>query len=1159
VTITGSPQGLAVDANGNILTADASGVINEYNSAGTLLGSINPHAGALTSIAVAANGQVIAGTSQGSVVFTNEAGSGFVVVPTNSSSTAAYVGFVDPMSAAPPINSGAAATFTVGTAGSFTVQSFGAPTPTLSETGNLPAGVTFTDNGDGTASLSGTPNAGTGGTYTFTVTADDGLGDVTTQSFTLTVLEAPSITSASATNFTVGAAGTFTVTTGNCFPAPASLSETGTLPSGVTFTDNGDGTATLTGTPATGSDGSYPITITAHNGVGTDFQQSFTFTVLKKTVTTVSFSPKTENYGQHLTITAAVAPATGTASLGGTVTFYDNGTALGAPVTVANNHAFFSTTTLGAGTHAITAVYSGGGAWGASASAAVTETVNAASTTVSLAQPVLVPRFGQTLTFTAHVVVNGVGSTIAPTGTVAFLDGTTTLGTASVSNGYATFATSSLNVGTHPISAVYTPASGNNVSSTSRVLNETINKAFATLALSGSPSPSVAGQEVTLTASVTVVSPASGTPTGSVTFKVGTTVLGTAVVTNGVATLTTSSLNAGLQPVVASYNGDGNVTATSKTLWLTVNYATTSVDLSASPDTILATQPFTLTATVSVAAPAVATPTGIVAFANGATLLARVPVINGIATYVVTQKFAAGTPTLTAHYAGNLQCKGSSTTLGVVVNPIGQDADSVTISSNANPGPSNAPVTFTATVSAADPTNGTPTGSVSFYRGTTWIGSATLDANGVATLTPLTYPAGTYSIKATYLGDLTFKASTSAVLDQTIILGTTTTLNVSNLAPFYGQTVTLTARVNPATTSSVTPVGSITFYDGTTLLDTVNVAHNTASMPYQLLSVGTHQLTAVYNSTSTGIDGSTSPVFNLPVHIALTQTTLSASAATIVYGQPVTLTATVAVTAGNATPSGTVTFQEGLTVLGTANITNLNMGLNILTAYYNGDSSTATSNGTGSVKVNAAATTVDLSSTPQYGIGGQAFTLTATVNVTAPGAATPTGTVSFFNGSTFLKAVTVSNGVATYVTPALSAGSYTYTARYNGDSHTALSPFASASWQMILPPTVSSVALASANSGDASGTISLANGTTVVATVAATDPQSLSLTYTYQWEVNGTVVQTDTQQSTAFDMLDLSTLAGGIAPGDKVTVIVTAYNVLLNSAATTSNTLNVTA
>ena len=107
--------------------------------------------------------------------------------------------------------------------------------------------MTFVDNGDGTATLSGTPAAGSRGTYGFTITAANGVGSDATQNFTLTVNAAPAITSADHATFTEGQGGSFTVTSS---AAPtATLSQTGTLPSGVTFSDNGDGTATLAGHP----------------------------------------------------------------------------------------------------------------------------------------------------------------------------------------------------------------------------------------------------------------------------------------------------------------------------------------------------------------------------------------------------------------------------------------------------------------------------------------------------------------------------------------------------------------------------------------------------------------------------------------------------------------------------------------------------------------------------------------------------------------------------------------------------------------------------------------------------------------------------------------------------------------------------------------------
>ena len=147
----------------------------------------------------------------------------------------------------------------------------------LTETGTLPSGVTFKDNGNGTATLSGAPATGTAGSYALTFKAHNGVGTDASQSFTLTVNQVAALTSANSATFTVGTAGSFTVTTTGS-PVP-SLTETGTLPSGVTFKDNGNGTATLSGAPATGTVGSYALTFKAHNGVGTDASQSFTLTV----------------------------------------------------------------------------------------------------------------------------------------------------------------------------------------------------------------------------------------------------------------------------------------------------------------------------------------------------------------------------------------------------------------------------------------------------------------------------------------------------------------------------------------------------------------------------------------------------------------------------------------------------------------------------------------------------------------------------------------------------------------------------------------------------------------------------------------------------------------------------------------------------------------
>ncbi|WP_254507681.1 beta strand repeat-containing protein [Anatilimnocola floriformis] len=183
------------------------------------------------------------------------------------------------LGSAPDITSDNSATFTVGSFSTFNVTVDGVPTPELDITGQLPSGVSFVDNGNGTATLSGTPDVGEGGVYTFTIMASNGILPMDSQEFTLTVNEAPTFASANATTFTVAVLGSFTITTNDFYPSPATITYTGSLPNGVSLVDNGDGTATLSGTPAGGTQGSYEIALTASNGVAPNGTQSFTLTV----------------------------------------------------------------------------------------------------------------------------------------------------------------------------------------------------------------------------------------------------------------------------------------------------------------------------------------------------------------------------------------------------------------------------------------------------------------------------------------------------------------------------------------------------------------------------------------------------------------------------------------------------------------------------------------------------------------------------------------------------------------------------------------------------------------------------------------------------------------------------------------------------------------
>ncbi|WP_231121372.1 glycoside hydrolase family 3 C-terminal domain-containing protein [Motilibacter peucedani] len=168
------------------------------------------------------------------------------------------------------ITSNPSAVFEAGAAGTFTVTTNAVPQATLTESGALPAGITFTDNGDGTATIAGTAPATTG-SFPVTITASNGVSPTQTQQFVLSVGTRTAITSSANATFVAGSAGTVTVTTTG-FPT-AAITESGALPTGVTFKDNGDGTATLSGTPEAGTQGGYAVTLSASNGLPAATQQ----------------------------------------------------------------------------------------------------------------------------------------------------------------------------------------------------------------------------------------------------------------------------------------------------------------------------------------------------------------------------------------------------------------------------------------------------------------------------------------------------------------------------------------------------------------------------------------------------------------------------------------------------------------------------------------------------------------------------------------------------------------------------------------------------------------------------------------------------------------------------------------------------------------------
>jgi hypothetical protein len=279
--------------------------------------------------------------------------------------------------------------------------------------------------------------------------------------------------------------------------------------------------------------------------------KTVSFTVSTLTTTTMTSSLNPSIYGQAVTLTATVA-ANPSGVPTGTVNFLHGATVLGS-ANITNGVAKLTLSNLGAGTTHINASYLGNTRYIASSSSAVAQVINKASSTTAITSSLNPSLFGQAVTFKATVTPAHGGSA---SGTVQFLHGSDVLGTATLAGNVATLTLSNLVVGTTHINASYSGNANVNSSSSSAV-GQVINKAQTTTTLASSSNPSTHGSSVKFTA--TVHASSGPTPTGSVTFKDGSTTLGTGAINgSGVATFSTTTLAVGTHSITAAYPGTAN-------------------------------------------------------------------------------------------------------------------------------------------------------------------------------------------------------------------------------------------------------------------------------------------------------------------------------------------------------------------------------------------------------------------------------------------------------------------------------------------------------------------------------------------------------------------------------------------------------------------------
>jgi hypothetical protein len=213
----------------------------------------------------------------------------------------------------------------------------------------------------------------------------------------------------------------------------------------------------------------------------------------------------------------------------------------------------------------------------------------------------------------------------------------------------------------------------------------------------------------------------------------------------------------------------------------------------------------------------------------------------------VVGNLAAGTHSITASYGGDGVTLASAS--GAVSVTVVKAATAVGLASSFNPSLNGQAVTFNAVVSPA-----TATGTVMFQDGSTVIGTVAL-SNGSAALSVSNLAVGSHSITAVYVGDPNYNSATSAVLTQSVLIATTTTLNANKSVANVGQNVKFTANISPGAAT-----GSIDFMDGTILLGTVPLSGNSAMLQVSSLTVGTHSVTATYSGAAKYASSASLPV-----------------------------------------------------------------------------------------------------------------------------------------------------------------------------------------------------------------------------------------------------------------------------------------------------------
>ena len=751
-----------------------------------------------------------------------------------------------------------------------------------------------------------------------------------------------------AASTTLVTAATLTPTQGKADLLTATVSGAGTVTGAVVFSAGGtticsttiaSGTATCSFTPS--NQGAVAVTAqyqgdanhtsSLSGSVALSVQPAFDASISLQAASTTVVYPGATN------LTACLAPAT-TAIATGSIGIYDGTTLLTTAALLGNGCVYwYIAPGLSAGSHPLTAAYSGDKNNAAGASAPTLLTVSPAPVSLAVATGGASIPLGVSF----HATVTASSNAGSPPGSITYsLDGGAAV-SVPLTGGNASLVIGQLSAGSHQVTVSY--AQQANYAAAAPVTESfTVTSAPVKVALTPSAFSTTAGTQVTFTAIVTSGTTSAPNATGSVSFSNGSALLATVPVNASGHAVYSTSLSAGSSTITATFTGAGNYGTGSASVNIAVSAASQTITFAGLPATATYASglSYPLTATATSGLPVSYAVTGPAAI-SGSTL-------------AIT---AAGTVTVTASQAGNNNYTAAKSVAHTI--SVGSPLPSATISLQFSSTTLVYPGATNITVCVTSATKKAASGTVQILDGATVLTTQTLQGNGCANwyITP-GLAVGTHVFTTNYSGDSKNAAGTSAPTTITVNpVPVNMSISAAGGSTPYGvnfkRTVTLSSNAG-------SPLGSITYsLDGGTPVS-VALSGGNAAINIALPPAGNHTVLVGYTQ-QTNFAAAASQTLSFTVSPAVSSIALTASSTSAKSGTSIGFTAAVnSTSAGAPNAACSVTFSDGSTVLATVAVdatgkatystTSLAVGLHTINAVFGGNSNYAAASA--STKVN---------------------------------------------------------------------------------------------------------------------------------------------------------------------------------------------------------------